>query len=387
MSVDRAPSAPGRRNELDVLRGALLVQMAVTHLPTRLSEYTSQPFGFLSSAEGFVFLSAFLVGSTYSRKLIERGEDYVREKLWKRATKLYAAHVGLLLFLFTIVAAIAVISGRPELRNHLSIYFHSPVRASLAGPLLLYQPPLLDILPMYIVFLALTPLLLTFAAKRAWWPILSVSGLLWLFAQLDGRRLIYNKVSAVVGMPLPLEAFGAFDWFGWQLVWIAGLWFGTRHARRPAGAPARRTVQLIVAAAATVGFVLWRYHGGFGVDVNSALADKWHVGAVRVLNFAAVAYVVNHAVLPYLAGLRLRVLALLAMLGRASLVVFTAHVPLCVLSRGLIVNDATPLPLIEEALVVAATLGAMLFVAWRAGPRSPRAARGGEIAVTPPQPA
>ncbi len=382
-----APSAPARRNELDILRGALLVQMAVTHLPTRLSEYTSQPFGFLSSAEGFVFLSAFLVGSTYSRKLIERGEDYVREKLWKRASKLYAAHIGLLLFLFTIVAAIAVFSGRPELHNHLSIYFQAPVRASLAGPLLLYQPPLLDILPMYIVFLALTPPLLAFAARRGWWPILSVSGLLWLFAQLDGRRLLYNKVSAAVGMPLPLEAFGAFDWFGWQLVWIAGLWLGSRRARRPTGAPARRTVQLVVATAAAAGFLLWRYHGGFGVDVNSALADKWHVGAVRVLNFAAVAYVINHAVLPYLAGLRLRVLSMFAMLGRASLVVFTAHVPLCVLSRGLIVNDAAPLPVIEDALVVAVTLGIMLFVAWRVAPRSLRDARGSDLAAKTAQPA
>ncbi len=376
-----APSAPARRNELDILRGALLVQMAVTHLPTRLSEYTSQPFGFLSSAEGFVFLSAFLVGSTYSRKLIERGGDYVREKLWKRASKLYAAHIGLLLFLFTIVAAIAVFSGRPELHNHLSIYFQAPVRASLAGPLLLYQPPLLDILPMYIVFLALTPPLLAFAARRGWWPILSVSGALWLFAQLDGRRLLYNKVSAAVGMPLPLEAFGAFDWFGWQLVWIAGLWLGSRRARRPTGAPARRTVQLVVATAVAAGFLLWRYHGGFGVDVNSALADKWHVGAVRVINFAALAYVINHAVLPYLAGLRLRVLSMLAMLGRASLVVFTAHVPLCVLSRGLIVNDAAPLPVIEDALVVAVTLGIMLFVAWRVAPRSLRDARGRDLAA------
>lgn len=382
-----APSAPGRRDELDILRGALLVQMAVTHLPTRLSEYTAQPFGFLSSAEGFVFLSAFLVGSTYSRKLIERGADYVREKLWKRAGKLYAWHVGLLLFLFTIVAAIAVISGRPELRNHLAIYFQAPVRASLAGPLLLYQPPLLDILPMYIVFLALTPLLLAFAVRRAWWPILSVSGLLWLFAQLDGRRLLYNQVSAAVGMPLPLEAFGAFDWFGWQLVWIAGLWFGSRQASRPAGAAARRPVQLAVAAAAAAGFLLWRYHGGFGVDVNSAVVDKWHVGAVRVLNFAALAYVVNHAVLPYLAGLRLKVLSMLAMLGRASLVVFTAHVPLCVLSRGLIASDSAPLPIIEDALVVAVTLGAMVLVAWRASPRSPRAALGRELAATTAQPA
>ncbi len=370
MSVEKASPAPGRRVELDILRGALLVLMALTHLPTRLSVYTNQPFGFVSAAEGFVFLSAYLVGSTYSRKLLERGGDYVRDKLWRRAGKLYVAHLGLLLFLLTVVAAIAVISGRPELRNHLSIYFASPVWASLAGPLLLYQPPLLDILPMYIVFLALTPLLLQAAMRRGWWPILTISALLWLFAQLDGRRLLYNKVSAVVGLPLPLEAFGAFDWFGWQLVWIAGIWLGARSVRRASAPRPRlraRLPALVTAAVAAAGFLFWRYHGGLGLDPSSALVDKWHLGLFRILNFAALAYVVNHAVLPYLALLRLRVLTMLAMLGRASLPVFTAHIPLCVLSRGLIVNDATPLTMSQEAFVLVATLGAMLFVAWRAG--------------------
>ncbi len=346
--------------------------MALTHLPTRLSVYSNQPFGFVSAAEGFVFISAYLVGSTYSRKLLERGGDYVRDKLWKRAGKLYVAHIGLLLFLLTIVAAIAVISGRPQLRNHLAVYFASPVWASLAGPLLLYQPPLLDILPMYIVFLALTPLLLQAAVKRGWWPILTVSALLWLFAQLDGRRLLYNKVSAVVGLPLPLEAFGAFDWFGWQLVWIAGIWLGARHVRRAPAARAHlraRLPALVAAAAAAAGFLFWRYHGGLGLDPSSAWVDKWHLGLLRILNFAALAYVVNHAVLPYLALLRLRVLGLLAMLGRASLAVFTTHIPFCVLSRGLIVNDATPLTTSQEAFVLVVTLGAMLFVAWRAGLR------------------
>ena len=46
-----------RRAELDALRGLLLVLMTITHLPTRYSVYSSQIFGFVSAAEGFVFLS------------------------------------------------------------------------------------------------------------------------------------------------------------------------------------------------------------------------------------------------------------------------------------------------------------------------------------------
>jgi hypothetical protein len=375
MSLEPGSAAPKRRDELDILRGVLLVLMAVTHLPTRLSLYSSQPFGFVSAAEGFVFLSAFLVGSTYSRKLAEHGSDYVRTRLWKRAGKLYVAHLALLLFAFTVVAAIAVVSGRPALRNHLSVYFDSPMWAAIGGPLLLYQPPLLDILPMYIVFLVLTPLLLQLASRRGWWPVLTVSGLLWLFAQLDGRRLVYGKLAALAGLSVPIDAFGAFDWFAWQLVWVAGVWFGSRKVRRCAE-PARRShrlpLLLSAAAATAVLFFVWRYHGGFEIDAvgNSSMFDKWHLGPLRVLNFAALAYLVSHVVLPTLGGLRLRVLS---MLGRASLAVFTAHVPFVVLSRGLIIDDTTPLTAIQEAVVLAVTFGAMLLVAWRAGARPVRA--------------
>jgi len=382
MSISPAPPASRRRDELDVLRGLLLVMMAVTHLPTRLSFYSNQPFGFVSAAEGFVFLSSFLIGSIYTRQLIERGADYVRSRLWKRAGRLYLMHLGLLVFLFTFVAGLAVATGNQPLRNHLSLYFATPVRATLAGPLLLYQPPLLDILPMYIVFLLATPALLKFAARRGWRPLLVCSALLWGFAQIGGRTFLYGQLSQLLGLKLPLDAFGSFDWFAWQLVWMAGLCLGARQLRRtqPAtagssprpdsfdGTAARAIRGLLMtgAVALTVLFLLYRYGGmtlPFDPALSIALTDKWHLGALRIVNFAALAYVVNASVLPLLAWLRVRVLS---MLGRASLEVFTAHVPFCVLSRALVLDDATPLPLITEALVLAATFGAMLFVAWRA---------------------
>ncbi|MGH8218689.1 MAG: OpgC family protein [Steroidobacteraceae bacterium] len=393
MSISPASPASRRRDELDVLRGLLLVMMAVTHLPTRLNFYTNQPFGFVSNAEGFVFLSAFLIGSIYTRQLIERGFGYVRARLWKRAGRLYLMHLGLLVFLFTFVAGLAALTGNQALRNHLSLYFASPVQATLAGPLLLYQPPLLDILPMYIVFLLATPMLLKIAARRGWQLLLASSVLLWAFAQLGGRTLLYGKLSHWLGLKLPLDAFGAFDWFAWQLVWMAGLWLGARRLQRtqPAitGAPGshaaaapklRQRVRATGSAAAlgrgllvagaiavTALFLLLRYGCvslPFDPAVSLALTDKWHLGALRLVNFAALAYFVSAVVLPVFAWLRVRTLS---MLGRASLEVFTAHVPFCVLSRALVVDDATPLPLITEALVLGATFGAMLFVAWRMG--------------------
>ncbi|HYK25901.1 MAG TPA: OpgC domain-containing protein [Steroidobacteraceae bacterium] len=393
MSISPAPSASRRRDELDVLRGLLLVMMVLTHLPTRLNVYANQTFGFISAAEGFVFLSAFLIGSIYSRQLIERGVGYVRSRLWKRAGRLYLMHLGLLVFLFTVVAALAVMTDNHALRNHLRLYFDSPVRASIAGPLLLYQPPLLDILPMYIVFLLATPALLKLAARRGWRLLVACSVLLWAFAQLGGRSFLYGKLSLLLGSKVPLDAFGAFDWFAWQLVWIAGLWLGARQLRRTqptlAGADVRgmaaagraprtlrsslrqalvgRGLLMTLALATTVLFLLYRYEYlslPFAPATTFALTDKWHLGALRIVNFAALAYVVNAVVLPVFAWLRMTVLS---MLGRASLEVFTAHVPFCVLSRALLVDDATPLPFVTEVLLLGATFGVMIFIAWRTG--------------------
>ncbi len=54
-----------RRPEIDALRGVFLVWMTLTHLPTHLSDLVNEPFGFVSSGEGFVFLPALLVARLY----------------------------------------------------------------------------------------------------------------------------------------------------------------------------------------------------------------------------------------------------------------------------------------------------------------------------------
>jgi len=127
-----------RRNELDAMRGILLLIMAFTHLPTGLNPYADQPLGFVSAAEGFVFLSAFLVGSIYSPQVVERGIAHVRTKLWQRARRLYGFHAGLLLFAFTVVAGIAHFGHSQPLHNFLYYFFHAPGWATASAPLLLY---------------------------------------------------------------------------------------------------------------------------------------------------------------------------------------------------------------------------------------------------------
>lgn len=51
-----------RQPELDALRGLMLILMTLAHLPTQAQVVTNQQLGFISEAEGFIFLSAFLTG-------------------------------------------------------------------------------------------------------------------------------------------------------------------------------------------------------------------------------------------------------------------------------------------------------------------------------------
>lgn len=352
-----------RRSELDVLRGLLLLLMAVTHLPTRMSVYANQPLGFVSAAEGFVFLSAFLTGSRHASALLTEGAAALRRSFLARAFKLYGYHLLLLLFAFTIAAAFAALTGRPALRNLLTFYFDSPVVAIVTAPLLLYQPPLFDILPMYIVFLAFTPPLLAVASREGWRTVLLLSALLWLFAQLGGREMVHAALNHNLGLRIPLEASGSFDLFAWQLLWVLGLWLGSRSVERPI----RSTISPWLPAAFGVAafFLLWRHGiGGFTLAIAplAPALDKWSLGILRLLNFAALAVVVSTLVLPLLRWAHVSVLALL---GKASLQVFAAHLLLCVASLGLIVDDDRPLTAAQEILVLLVTFAVMVLVARR----------------------
>ena len=75
--------------------------MTATHLPTRFAGALGQPFGYVSAAEGFVLLSGFVAGRVYMRRQQKRGEAEMRSAFLKRALKIYAWQVALLLFLFT----------------------------------------------------------------------------------------------------------------------------------------------------------------------------------------------------------------------------------------------------------------------------------------------
>jgi hypothetical protein len=140
-----------------------------THLPTILSTYVNQPFGFFAATEGFIFLSALFTGRIYFRIAERDGYGSMCRKLWKRTAKLYCYQLLLLAFAFIIEAPIAAHGNRPAVLNLLDFYFAAGhTRSFIDAALMVYRPPLLDILPIYIIFLALPPFALIVGWRFGW---------------------------------------------------------------------------------------------------------------------------------------------------------------------------------------------------------------------------
>jgi hypothetical protein len=333
-----------RQPVLDVLRGFLLVMMTMTHLPTVWSSSLGQPFGFISAAEGFVFLSAFLAGKIFIERQQVLGTAAATQWMFGRAFRLYLLHLALLVLAFTVVAWIATTFERPAARNLLHFYLQSPHRAALGAAVLAYQPPLLDILPMYILFLVATPAVMGVTARHGWATVLAASVTIWVAAQFGLRRFMYGLVSHLVGWDIPMAEAGAFDLFAWQFLWVLGLWFGALgfgHARQVLASGAGVLHLALVTACA---MLFWRHYSGPMGFEDSARhlfwIDKWTLSPVRIVNLAALVLVF----VGFGAGLMNRIrLPGLELLGRASLWVFVAHIATALVLLCLVGGDDQPL--------------------------------------------
>jgi len=353
-----------RKPELDALRGLFLVWMTLTHLPTKFSDLVNQPFGFVSSAEGFVFLSALLVARLYIHQAAV-DEEGLRVKLWRRAFKIYGYHLLMLTLAFTVAASLAVATHRTAIYNLLNFYIAHPFEAVIGSVLLLYCPPLLDILPMYVIFLASTPLVLSTAVKWGWNRIIGLSLAIWLLAQFGLRDAVHNAVVHVTHLQIPLQETGAFNLFAWQWIWMAGLWLGAKSAEGPL--PISKVSGKFVAVCAVVcAFFIGVRHYWLGSHLTQEtlglLLDKWSIGPLRMVNLAC------FTILLY--WLRKPVLRVVAVepfltLGKASLEVFCAHVFFVFFGLALLYGEVTQLHGVVAIGLLVFTFTGLILVALR----------------------
>ena len=315
-TVSPAQGTSERFAYLDVLRGGLLVIMAINHVPSDLHAVTDHFLGYMSAAEGFVFLAGLMAGLVYTRLLLRSGAKALRQASLKRAGTIYAYHLGAYLFLFLWVVGCRLVADFTPPALPVQILNH-PMSALLAGPALIYQPSLFDVLPMYFCFVLLIPILLGVLERGHRKSLFAVSLGAWALANifLPQSPLITASINS-----------GAFNIASWQLLFVTGVIFGhawTRGLRLlPAAQPA-----VVALAALVAGWLFLVRHAylpsGLPASELGWLVNKNNLAPLRLLD-VAILFWLAHLILrrhPKLLAWRP-----LEFLGRHSIFVFTAHV-------------------------------------------------------------
>ncbi len=309
-----------REVALDAWRGLMLVVMAVNHLGGPMGAWLRQLFGYVSAAEGFVFLSGIMCGLVYTRySRVSLGLMF--ERLWQRAWTIYRYHVAVLLVLLGFVMALSATEPRLAAyyaTSDLAVLLDHPAEGLVASLLCLYLPRLIGILGLYVVYVAVAPFILMLFIRGRAVLAFAISGALWLFAQIGGS-------AALAGL-LPGQAYlelGTFDAFGWQILFVAGCYIGWRRCNGLDVLPQFSPGLFFGALAfATMLFALRHWGPPLAASDAGGAVDLLRLGWLRVLNTAAVVVVIYGLARLYAVVLTSPWLALL---GRNSLQVFCFH--------------------------------------------------------------
>ena len=372
-----------RELEIDAARGLMLVWMTLTHLPTALSPWVNQPFGYISASEGFIFLSALFTGRIYYRLLTRSGPSKMSAKLLGRTLRLYGYHVLLLFFAFAIVARYALGSQSQSLYNLLDFYFAAgPSRAIVDSLLLVYRPPLLDIIPLYIIFLLISPAVILVSRRIGWKYILGGSFALWLMAQFGLREASYAFLAHHTGLRIPLNEMGAFNLWAWQLVWIIGMWCGVRWAKEDLPAEKWAARMWIPAAAIAAAMLGLRYAQIYGLDLGrfAFLFDKWNLGVMRLFDFAAIAALL----IRFRSIVKTLAIRPLVLMGQSSLQVFCTHFIFCFIGIGMLGNADRLFGWRQVALIVVTFAGLLIVAKVKARPELEAQGNGEKAKPAPP---
>lgn len=264
----------GRDWRVDTLRGYALVMMTVDHLPNQpLKRFTEYLLGYASAPDAFVFLSGLVSGWVYLKVLDQRGMPALNNRALRRARDIYVVHLSLLVL--TIAGAV--------LFNHGTFRAQHPAQAFVAGALLIYQPSLSDILPMYCIFLLFVPLVLSQLVKGSIRLVIAISVALWMLSQFgigDASQLV------------PWIYLGTFNLLAWQVYFVAGLCFAFHTRRTENAIPRSRGLLAFCAIAATLLFVDRHLHVLAGLKPLLKFSGGPDHNPVRFFDAACLGYVI-----------------------------------------------------------------------------------------------
>ncbi|CAN1545974.1 Uncharacterised conserved protein UCP028704, OpgC [Rhabdaerophilaceae bacterium] len=391
MLTNRSSSKTERDARIDVFRGLALVMIFINHMPaTPWSVLTMRAWGFSDSAEVFVLLAGLAAAFAYGR-FFDRGEIGLGiAAIGGRLFTLYRTH----LLLFLVVGALCVIGAeRFNEPSHLEALGFDTFLQNPTGFLghvvsLGFLPGYLDILPLYIVLLALLPVL--FLLGRVHWALpLALSIGLWAFVQFYNLNLPNSRTARE----------WTFNPFAWQLIFVIGWALGRRVQSGMGFGVLNRSlvahsITVFAALFTIVSFVVaapWREIPGYeNVVIVSpsriGTISKTDLDIIRLIDVLTKAWLVSVLVRPNATWLSLTPFRLTGLMGRHSLEVFSLATVLSVAGGILITANGFHPWWIASAVIggIGLMVGVAALVDWREQAMLQSSRK--RVTVVPPQP-
>jgi hypothetical protein len=311
----------GRDLRLDLFRGLALWLIFLDHIPSNMVAWiTIRNYGFSDATEIFVFISGYTAAFVYGREMLNRGVVVAGARILRRAWQVYVAHIFLFMLYMGELAYVTTTFENPLFSEEIDLLgsLKEPASTLVRALLLTFQPPNLDILPLYIVLLAGFPPVLWLLLRR---PTLALAGSVALYV-------------IAVKFELSLVAYPRGEWFfnplAWQLIFVFGAWCALGGAVRLADAIRSRTVLVLAIAYLVFSFAIsltW-YSDVLDRRVPEWLSniiypvDKTNLDVLRFAHFVALATVTVRFVRRDAPWLEWPVMRPLVMCGQHSLEVF-----------------------------------------------------------------
>ncbi|WP_156023480.1 OpgC family protein [Sulfitobacter donghicola] len=347
MTATPAAAAPRVRDlRLDFFRGIAMFIILIAHTPGNfLTSWIPARWGFSDATEMFVFCSgmasAIAFGGAFHRSGWVLGTARVGFRVWQ----VYWAHIGLFIAVAALMAGFDYYGGYDKTyigSLNLWKFFADPAVPLLGLVTLSYVPNYFDILPMYMVVLAMMPLVMAIQRVHTGFVFLFMT-LVWIGAQ--------DALWGAAHFSLPAEPWSERSWFfnpfGWQLIFFTGFAFMRGWIPKP---PVHIALIALAAFIVLANIPLsnigvravardWFFVTETGNPVIDArlaikpLIDKSDFGLFRFIHFLSLAYLAwvlagdkGDNLLPRGAGLIARVwdeiLKVILKVGQQSLAVF-----------------------------------------------------------------
>lgn len=335
------PGVPGRNRAIDVLRGWAIVLMISSHLGirSRVSALINLPL-WLDPAGPFVLLSGLVLGMGV------RGNKPL-SRLWKRTRQIWVIHMGGMIA----VLFVHELTGR---LNAPSLAAAGGISAALwkIPTLRLQALDFMNILPLFVVFFAAAPLLITAMRRGASGLCFTGSFGLWLATERwPGWMRFTDPACGPETFVLP----------AWQFPFVIGLMLGF-HAEALAQVYRKNSAWIVptLGVVASSVFVLAQLQrtatARFGMHLPESLdwvfgKNAWGPGrAAYTLSLLGLGYLGIDAIVRSGRTDGVRALTLLEGMGRKSLYCFLVHLPLALLGSAL--NLQFYPPLVQDLAVV-----------------------------------